>query len=131
MTGKNIYDYAAQLLACKNPNGSDNADCADYVSRAPSLISILLAENLGIDRILRADCDIRTKPISSLADEVDCHELLALSVLPFGLAALLVADEDSTLSKSLYEQYLRAIKTAKEAASSIRHEIEDCYKYNG
>lgn len=131
MTGKNIYDYAAQLLACKNANGSDNADCADYVSRAPALISILLAENLSVNRLLRADSGLRAMPISSLAEEVDCHELLAVAVIPFGLAALLVADEDSTLSQSLYQRYLLNIKAVKETASSIRHEIEDCYKYNG
>lgn len=131
MTGRGIYELAIQLLACKNSNGSDNPDCADYVSRAPALISILLAENLKTDRLLRNDYSVRSLPISHLDEKVNCHDLVSHGILPFGLASLLVADEDPELSHSLYERYLINIKNIKETVTAISHQIADCYKFNG
>ncbi len=131
MTGRAIYNLAAQLIACKNTDGTDNADCNDYLTRAPSLISILLAENIKIDRMLRNDYQARPLPISELDERVNCHELVAYGILPFGLASLLVADEDPELSHSLYEKYLNNIKNIKESVTAITHKIDDCYKFNG
>ncbi len=131
MTGRNIYDLAVQLLACKNSNGNDNPDCADYMSRSPSLLNILLAETLQTDRLLRRDRGAHSVPISSLDDKVACHELLAYGVLSYGLASLLVADEDPDLSRSLYARYLAGIENVRSTVSAVTHRIEDRYKYHG
>lgn len=131
MTGQSVYNLAVQLLACKNTDGSDSADCNDYISRAPALISILLAENLKIDRLLRNDYSVRPMPLEDLNDKINCHELVAYGILPFGLASLLVADEDPELSHSLYERYLINIKSIKESVAAITRRIDDCYRYRG
>lgn len=131
MTGKEIYDLAAHLLACKNSDGSDNADCADYTSRSPALINILMAENLRLDRSLRSDNSIRTVPITDLGEQVRCHELIAYGLLPFGLASLLIADENTELSRTLYERYLVNLKNIKESVAAVTHQISDCYRYYG
>lgn len=131
MTALEIYDMAANLLACKNNDGSDNPDCEDYIARAPSLINILLAENIKLERLLSGDKKARPTPIAFMEDEVKCHELLAYDVLPYGLASLLVIDEDPELSNVLYERYLMNIKTLKETPSAVLHGIEDRYKYYG
>lgn len=131
MTGQTVYELALQLLACKNTDGSDSADCNDYASRAPALISILLAENLKTDRLLRNDYRVRTAPLEELGDKIACHELIAYGVLPFGLASLLVADEDPDLSHTLYERYLINIKNIKESVAAITRKIDDCYRYRG
>ena len=131
MTGQTVYNLAVQLLACKNTDGTDSMDCNDYISRAPALISILLAENLKIDRLLRNDYSVRSMPLNSLNDKINCHELVAYGILPFGLASLLVADEDAELSHSLYERYLINIKNIKESVAAITRRIDDCYRYHG
>lgn len=131
MTGRDIYDLAADLLACKNADGSDSPDCTDYVSRAPALLSILLAENIHVDRLLRDNREARPLPVSSLDDELECHDILGRCVLPYGLASLLVADEDPELSQQLYRRYLMSIETVKGTAVAVFKQIGDCYAYHG
>lgn len=131
MTGKEIYDLALHLIACKNADGTDNPDCDDYKSRAVALINILAAENHRLDRSLRGDGSVRITPIETLDDAVRCHELVLYGLLPFGLASLLVAEEDAELSRSLYERYLVNLKSLKESVTAVAHQISDCYKYNG
>lgn len=131
MTGKEIYDLAVHLIGCKNADGTDNADCADFVSRAPALINILMAENQKLDRSLRSDGLARIIPIASLEEIVRCHEIIAYGLLPFGLASLLIADEDAELSRSLYDRYLINLKSIKESVTAVVHQISDCYRYYG
>lgn len=131
MTGKDIYDLAVHLLGVKNSDGTDNPDCDDFVSRAPAIINILLAETQRLDRSLRSDRNARMIPLSSLDDSLRCHELIAYGLLPFGLASLLIADEDYELSRSLYDRYLINLKDIKESVTAITHQISDCYSYRG
>lgn len=131
MTGKELYDLALQLLGFKNADGSENPDCMDLSSRAVSLTNILLAETLWLDRILKKDGEAVAEYLRTDRDEIACHSLLANGVLPYGLAALLVAEEDDRTYKIMYERYLLGIKELKEAAVGARHEIDDCYKYHG
>lgn len=131
MTGLEIYNLAADLLACKNPDGSSNPDCTDYVSRAPALLSILLAENIRLDRLLRNDRSARPLPVSSLDDELECHEILGHCVLPYGLASLLVADESPEMAQRLYRRYLMSIETVRGAVAAVFNQIGDCYAYHG
>ncbi len=131
MTGKDIYDIAINIIGYKNSNGSDNADCADFVNRSPAIINTLLAETQRLDRSLRSDGGSRMVPILALSDTVRCHELIAYGLLPFGLASLLIADEDYELSRSLYDRYLINLKSIKESVTAITHQISDCYSYHG
>lgn len=131
MTGKDIYDLALHLIGCKNADGTDNEDCADYKSRSAALINILLAENQKLDRSLRNDKSARIIPLLSLENNVRCHELIAYGLLPFGLASLLVAEENAELSASLYERYLLNLKSVKESVTAVVHQISDCYRYYG
>ncbi len=131
MTGKDIYDIALHLIGLKTAEGNDHPDCTDLLNRSPALINVLMAENRKIDRSLRGDKEARSMPISTLDDTLHCHELVAYGLLPFGLASLLVADEDAELSRSLYERYLLNLKNIKESVTSVVHKISDCYAYYG
>lgn len=130
MTGKELYELALELLACKNADGTHNEDCKDYMSRSVGLINILLAENIWLDRILRRDKSVLPVYINSLDDALRCNSSMARAVLPYGLAALLVADEDSNAYKLMTDRYLQSIKIMKEEAVGTRHDIADCYGYN-
>ncbi|MBE6677444.1 MAG: hypothetical protein E7597_01435 [Ruminococcaceae bacterium] len=131
MTGKDIYDLAIELLGYKNADGSDNADCEDYLNRSVGLINILLAETLWLDRLLRQDKSASPVYISSVGDTVRCNGRLARGVLPFGLAAMLAMEEDIQLYDRLHKRYTDEINRTKEEVAGIRHDICDCYPYHG
>lgn len=131
MTGKDVYDLAAELLACKNVNGSDNPDCEDYLNRSVGLLNILLAETLWLDRLLRKDKNALPVYINRIDDTVHCNGRLARGVLPYGLAALLALEEDAELYDRLYSRYLAEANKIKEEVVGTCHSIHDCYRFNG
>ncbi len=131
MTGEELYDLALQLLGYKNADGTDNADCDDLKNRAVGLINILLAENLTLDRMLRQDSTVMPTYIDSLEDKLHCHGRLIRAVLSYGLAALLVGEEDGAVYGIMRDKYLSGAKKVEEEAVGVRHGITDCYAYNG
>lgn len=131
MTGKALYDSALALLACKNADGTDNPDCLDFSTRSVGLINILLAETLWLDRSLKKEATVEPGYITDLENDLLCHTLLATAALPYGLAALLVADEDEGLYNLMYTRFLKATHDLKETVSGTRHETDDCYSYRG
>lgn len=131
MKGKVIYDMAANLLGVKTVDGGDHADCTDYLSRAPDLINILIAETMYLDRRLKGDSEAEAVYISGLESEIAQDERLCYGVMPYGLAALLIAEEDGELYKIMREQYLLAVRRLEEAVVGKRHPIEDRYTYHG
>lgn len=130
MTVNELYNSALELLALKNSDGSENEDCADYGNRALGLVNLLLAETLWLDRIIKRDNSVMPVYVNETSAPLQCNDTLARAVLPYGLAALLVADDDVAMHKLMTERYQNAAKTLKEEAGSIRHDIADCYRYN-
>ena len=128
MTGKDIYDLAAQLIGVTNADGSDNPDSEDLVSRSCGIINILLSENLPLDRALKGDRTAEAESITALSDAVLCHGLIACAVLPYGLASLLIAGEDAVLSRKLQDCYFLSRNQIMSSVSGRRHEIEDSYR---
>lgn len=131
MTGKELYDRALNLLSYKNADGTDNGDCTDMLSRAPDLINVLLAETFTLRQRLTTGNAISLEYLNSLEDTVPCEEPILGGVLPYGLAALLIAEEDKGLYKEMYDRYLINTNELKEKAVGVRHDIDDCYAYYG
>ncbi|MBR6593899.1 MAG: hypothetical protein IKK83_01765 [Clostridia bacterium] len=131
MKAKELYDLATNLLGVRSIDDGDHPDCADYLNRAPDLIGVLTAETLYLDRWLKKDSEVRAVYIESLEDELTQDERLCYGVLPYGLAALLIADEDTAIYKLMREHYLLAIRRLEETVTGRAHPIEDCYRYHG
>lgn len=127
ITAKELYDIALNLLGFKNDDGSDNRDCDDLATRSVSLINVLIAETLWLDRKLKKSPNEGAVYITAEDEALFCHSLLCTGVLPYGLAALLVAGEDEDLYKMMYERYLTALKDLEGGTVGTRHEIDDCY----
>ncbi len=131
MTAKGVYDMAVQLLGFKNINGTDSDDCTDLLNRSPELLNIIIHENLNVDRILCDMPDKKAVVISTLQEDIDSHDALLYTVFPYGLAAMLIGQDDTALYGELYKRYTDARQRITEEHPSMRHGIEDCYSYNG
>ena len=96
MTFQTTYNLAMALCDEMATGGVVNAATTkSYLSRAPHLLTMLHSE---VSHIL----DIPAVEIA-LTDEPQCGEYVTLTVLPFGLAAMLLADENPQLA-SFYQQ---------------------------
>ncbi|MDD4164127.1 MAG: hypothetical protein PHD66_02755 [Eubacteriales bacterium] len=105
MTGTDIYNTAMDLCALRNKSGAIPSDCSDLTQRATALINILIAENAYLDSLIKKQA-LTINPITELSNTVELSELICAAVLPYGLACLLIQNEDTgeaMFFKSRYE----------------------------
>lgn len=130
MTGIDILERALDLCALHDENaasgGEARGDLQDLKARAPALLNTLIAELTPLhERITRQEKEIRL--LTAMTETVDLHPGITGSLLPFRLAALLIADEDRELSQMLNE-YARDARAALLAdGKAATHRILEVY----
>ena len=128
MTGNDILERALDLCALHSGDVENDlrGDLQDLKARAPALLNLLIAElNPLHERLTGRKKEIRI--LKSMTETVDLHPGITGSLLPFRLAALLVAEEDRELSAALSE-YARDARAALFAdGASACHRIVEVY----
>lgn len=127
MTGNELLNMSLDLLGLRDSDGNLTSDVDDLKQRSVSLINIVIAENAEIDnRIRKGEHSVRS--IETLDDIIDCTEIIARSVLPYGLARLLSVGEDDALSNSLAKLYEDARRNAVRFGKARVKPIAEVYR---
>jgi hypothetical protein len=127
MAGNQLYELSLDLLGLKSENGQITSDSEDLASRSLSLINVLLAENSSLDcRIKR--CEHTVYRIDSLEDEIGFTDIVASTVLPYGLAHLLMLGEDDPLALSMKGLYEKARTEALRFGKAKAEPITEVYR---
>lgn len=126
MTGNELFGMALDLIGLRNEDGGIASDTADLEQRALAMINILLAENSLLDcRIQRKEPNICR--ISSLEDSIDFSDIAATTVLPYGLAEMMVLGEDDKLASDLKQLYTEARENALRFGRVKAEAISEVY----
>lgn len=104
MTGNDIFNTAMDLCALRTKSGAIPADCEDMTQRAVGLINLLIAENAYLDSLLKNQ-NIVISTITELTDTVELSPILCSVVLPYGLACLLLQNEDENTAAFFRNRY--------------------------
>ena len=116
-TIQQIFDIAIAHMDEFDADGSTTTEnTRDYKNRTPSLVTALYPELFLYDTHYQSrfdadntGADYRSRPgakvFTSLTDKVPLDDELALTVMPYGLAAALLADENPTLANFLQARY--------------------------
>lgn len=122
MTGSELFIKALDICGLRQGEFDLPTDTNDLQKRALSLINIILAENSILDSKIRKT-EHKVIGISSLEDNIDCSQIVAEAVLPYGLAKLLMLGDDDNLAESFGKIYEAGKKNAltfgKAKAGSI------------
>ena len=115
---KDIYDIAISLMDEIDSHGdTSNINTRDYENRTPGIITALYPEVYQYDSSYQMQYDAinggtpryKQRPgsrvFSSMDDAVELDDELCLSVLPYALAAALLADENPALANFLQSRY--------------------------
>lgn len=110
--------------------GVDVNSTKDYLARTPGILTILQTE--CIIYLKRAGAKVQTlDPITNMTQDVDLDDDICTGVLPYGLAARLLGQEDASLSNyfsSLYDDKLAsAVKTSNSKYIAKQEQREDVY----
>ena len=127
MTNRELFDNALRLLAQTTTQGRNY----DYEERAPFLLASFCNEASEVDSFLRLASGISaaaefTRIWLPLDEEFPLLETLAPAACLY-LAAMLVLDEDSTLSDRLYELYTEALSHIRSGIAYTLESITDRY----
>lgn len=131
-TVQDVYDIAIRLMDAQNEStgSTDTADTKEYQVRTPSLLNSIL------DRAYPASDnwpkDVSDKrpvcpKVFSMTDPIELDERLCTGVLPYGLAGLLLTEENPTLADFFWQTFLEQLEAAKRGTPSGIDSIEDCY----
>ena len=87
----------------------DTTSVADYKARTPYILTSLQNEIIGVEnRYRKFGSYIRPVPITDLENQdVQVDDIQANTLLVYGLAAKLMADENKTLANFMQQEYER------------------------
>lgn len=116
-TGQDIFDKAITLMGELSDSGeTDWADTKEYKDRALNILNTLRGEVYQYSDTYntskkqydnkRPVCQV----LSSLDDYIDIDDTLAQTVLPYGLAAHLLLDENDNMASFFQQRYDELLK---------------------
>jgi hypothetical protein len=124
-----VFDKAIHWIDAQNEStGSTNtADTKEYALRTPSIISLYLNVVYPYSDTYRNRGDGRRpylEPVRSMTDELDLDARILREVLPYGLAAKLLSEENPKLANYFQQCYEEALATARYSRPAVIESIE-------
>ncbi len=118
MKAQDIYDITMALMdEMKNDGSVDINSTKDYLARTPGILTILQTE--VIIELKKNGINVSSLDrIEKMTDEVDLEDDICTGVLPYGLAARLLGQEDATLSNYFSSLYMNGKSESAKTSSS-------------
>lgn len=129
MRAQTIYDITMSLMdERKNDGNVDVNSTKDYLARTPGILTILQTEI--IMELKRVGAKVNSlDEVKNMTTDIDLEDDICFGIIPYGLAARLLAQEDTTLSNyfsSLYDNaFNRYLSEYKQLAT--QEDREDVY----
>ena len=107
MTGEKVFNDTMALIDEMLSTGElDEESVAEYRAKAPSILTVLQAELVGIENRFRKPEDyIYPVPIETLNQAFQVDDIKAATLLTYGLAAHLMLHEDKNLANFFEQKY--------------------------
>lgn len=129
MRAQTIYDITMSLMDERKNDGSvDVNSTKDYLARTPGILTILQTEITM--ELKRVGAKVNSlDEVKNMTTDIDLEDDICFGIIPYGLAARLLAQEDTTLSNyfsSLYDNsFARYLSEYKQLAT--QEDREDVY----
>lgn len=131
-TVQDVFDRAVFLLDEQNEatGSTDTADTAPYRLRAVSLCNTLLGFVYPASdtfRVTQAGRRPVCRPAETPESTLAVDEQLCTSVLPWGMAALFVLDDDREKADFFWTTFLERIEASRRGIPCAVEAVEDVY----
>lgn len=132
MTARQALDMALDIMNERREDGTYNVDMADLEKNAVSCLSIITVSLYELDcRIRDVVCvyDDNTPPaVMSLEDELTLHPAICRGVVPYGLAFMLLLEEEPNRAEALHTLYEKEVyKLERLHNKGKRRRIREVY----
>lgn len=140
ITGMDVFQRAITMMDELNDEGAyQHDDTEEYRQRTLSILNILINELYVYSDTYPKYAEWASgrrpvlMPLASLEDVIDLDDYCAGTVLPYGLAAHLLLDENPTSAGFFQQRYdeLKAMLARGYGKINVSEDIEDIYGPNG
>ena len=107
-----------EMLDNNNMNNVPDVDypsTPDYIARTPGILTILQTQVVMYFKSRGIDIDTLPR-LETMTDNVDLEDDICMGVLPYGLAARLLGQEDTQMSSYFSQLYNSGLASAAESA---------------
>lgn len=135
VTVQDIFDIAIRLMDSQNEStgSTETADTKEYRLRTVSLLNSILDRAFPYSDNYREALEAANgkRPIcpkvAEMADEVALDERICTGALPYGLAGLLLLEEDPSRANFFWQTFLEQLELSRQSLPSVIGEVEDLY----
>jgi hypothetical protein len=131
-TAQEVFELAMSLMDELNEStgAAITADTREYMNRAVPILNILRGELYRYSDTYEVTIPGK-RPIpaklSEIDDEIDLDDYICQSVLPYGLAAHLLMQEDLTSASYFQQRYEELKRDLERGLPTVSEDIEDVY----
>ena len=131
-----VFDKAMYLIDAQNEStgSTDNSDTTEYKVRTLGIINNLIDDVYPASDTFAISEDGKRPALddlTSFSDEIKMDPYIVRSVLPCGLAAKLLSEENPTLADFFWQLYEQRLAKAREGVPASFESIEDGLPYGG
>lgn len=131
-----VFDKAMYLIDAQNEStgSTDNSDTTEYKVRTLGILNNLIDDAYpASDTFAISEGGKRPAldDLTSFSDEIKMDPYIVRSVLPCGLAAKLLSEENPTLADFFWQLYEQRLAKAREGVPASFESIEDGLPYGG
>ena len=135
-TVQGVFDKAMYLIDAQNEStgSTDNSDTTEYKVRTLGILNTLLDDVYPASDTFAIGDDGKRPALDDLADfadEIDMDPYIVRSVLPCGLAAKLLSEENPTLADFFWQLYEQRLAKARAGVPASFESIEEGLPYGG
>ena len=135
VTVQQIFDIAIHQMDSQNDStgSTDTADTKEYKLRTDTLLNSVLDRAFPYSDNYRDALDAAAgkRPIgpkvAEMADEVALDERVCTGALPYGLAGLLLLEEDPSRANFLWQTFLEQLELCRQSLPSVIGDVENLY----
>lgn len=132
-SAQNVFDTAIALMDELDESGAtDTSDTKEYKDRTILILNILVQELYPYSATYKkpkAGQRNTARVLQKMADAVDLDDYIASAVLPYGLAAHLLLEENPTAANYFQQRYDELKARLREGLLAESEDIEDVYSH--
>lgn len=133
---QSVFDKAMYLIDAQNEStgSTDTSDTTEYKVRTLGILNNLIDDAYPASDTFAIGEDGKRPALddlTSFSDEIKMDPYIVRSVLPCGLAAKLLSEENPTLADFLWQLYEQRLAKARAGVPASFESIEDGLPYGG
>lgn len=129
-TGQTVFDIAMGMMDEVQNGNTDTADTKEYKDRTLLILNALAGELYPYSDTYSTE-DAEGRPIVAYIRDftrpIDLDDYICRSVMPYGLAAHLLLDENPTSASFFQQRYEELVRGLRSGIPTASEDIEDVY----